>query len=191
MSTAPTPTPQKTGTWLRWILGFAGVALLLLVVGGLVLTGLFVRGVGVNPRDQQVEVRTPVGDFSVSSTPARDVGLPIYPGATLVEKGANVELGLPEDQRVGITAVHYRSSDRLDKVDAWYRGRLGPEFKRETGDKEVKITVPRGHATVREAKTEGVAYVAEDHDVVQVVAIEAKARGVEIALLRIGKRETQ
>ena len=184
MSTAPTPTPRRTGRWLWWILGFAGVALVLSVVGALVLVGFFVKSVRVSQREQQVEVRTPVGEFRVSSEPARSVGLPVYPGATLVESGKNVEMALPRDQRIGLAVVHYRSSDALEKVDAWYRAHLGPEFKRDTGDKDGKIVV---HGVT----TEGVAYVAENNDLVRVLALSEKATGVEIALLRIGKREAQ
>ena len=184
MSTAPAPTPPKSGTWLWWILGFAGVAVVLLIVGGLLIAGFFLKGLRVSPREQRVEVRTPVGEFAVSKTPAREIGLPVYPGATLVESGKSVELTLPEDQAVGIAAVHYRSSDSLEKVDAWYRARLGPEFKRDTGDKEGKI-----HA--HGVNVEGVAYVAEDDDLVRLVALTKRGSGVEIGLLRIGKRERQ
>ncbi len=185
MSSAPMPpTPRKSGNWLWWILGIAGAAVVLLLVCGLLIAGLFVKSIRVRPREHEVAVRTPAGDLTVSSTPARGVGLPVYPGAALVESGKNIELALPEDKTVGIMVAKYRSSDSLDKVAAWYRARLGPEFKRETGDKEGRIRV---HGVM----TEGVAYVAEDDDLARVVAISEKFAGVEIALLRIGKREAQ
>ena len=44
MSTAPASTPPKSGTWLWWILGFAGVAIVLLIVGGLLIAGFFLKG---------------------------------------------------------------------------------------------------------------------------------------------------
>lgn len=185
MSTAPMPpAPPKSGNWLWWILGFAGAALILCIVGGLVIAGLVVKNVRVGHKEQQVEVSTPVGDFSVTSTPAEDVGLPVYPGATPVESGKNVELGLPEEQGVGIAAAKYRSSDPLGKVDAWYRAHLGPEFRRETGDRH-------GNIRVHGIMTEGVAYVAEKGDGVRVVAMSKKLGGIEIALLRIGQRVAQ
>ncbi len=184
MSTAPTPTPPKGGAWLWWILGFAGVAVVLLIMSGLLIAGFFLKGLRVSPREQRVEVRTPVGELAVSKTPAGEVGLPVYPGATLVESGKSVELSLPEDQAVGIAAVHYRSSDSLEKVDAWYHARLGPEFKRDTGDTEGKI---RAHGV----SAEGVAYVAEDHDLVRLVVLTKRGSRVEIGLLRIGERERQ
>ncbi len=185
MSTAPMPpTPQKGGNWLWWILGFAGAAVILFIVGGLLIAGLIVRNVRVGHKEQRVEVRTPVGDFSVASTPAKDVGLPVYPGAMPVESGKNVELGLPDEQGIGIAAAKYRSSDPVDKVDAWYRAHLGPGFRRETGDKN-------GNIRVHGIMTEGVAYVAEKGDDVRVVAISNKSGEVELALLRIGKRVAQ
>lgn len=185
MSTAPMPpAPRKSGEWLWWVLGFAGAALILLIVGGLAIARLVVKNVRVAHKGQQVEVATPVGDFSVTSTPAKDVGLPVYPGATPVEPGKNVELGLPEEEGVGIAAAKYCSTDPLGRVDAWYRGHLGPEFRRETGDKN-------GNIRVHGIMTEGVAYVAEKGDDVRVVAMSKKLGGIEIALLRIGKRMAQ
>jgi hypothetical protein len=178
------PAPGKSADWLWWILGFAGAAVILCIVGGLAIARLVVKNVRVGHKEQQVEVSTPVGDFSVTSTPVKDVGLPVYPGATPVESGKNVELGFPEEEGVGIAAVKYCSSDPLGKVDAWYREHLGPEFRRETGDKNGKIRV-HGIAT------EGVAYVAEKGDGVRVVAMSKKLAGIEIALLRIGKRMAQ
>jgi len=178
------PRPQRSGNWLWWILGFAGAGVVLLMVCGLVVAGLFVKSIRVRPKEHEVAIRTPAGDLTVSSTSASGVGLPVYPGATLVQSGKNVELALPEDKRVGIIVAKYRSSDSLGSVAAWYRARLGPEFKRETGDKEGRIRV---HGVM----TEGVAYVAEDDDLARVVAISEKFGRVEIALLRIGKREAQ
>lgn len=185
MSTTPTPTPGQKSNLLWWVLGLGAAAVVLLTVSGLLIANLFVKEIRVRGKNQQVEIRTPAGELTVSQSPASEVGLPVYPGAALVESGKNIEFSaLGEDQKVGLSAVKYRTSDPLEKVTAWYQGRLGPEFKRETGDKEGKIRV---HGV----ETEGVAYVAESDDLVRVVAISKKGPGVEIALLRIGKRETQ
>ncbi len=185
MSAAPVQTPGGKNNLLSWVLGLAAAAVVFLSVSGLLIANLFVKEIRFREKGKQVEIRTPAGDLTVSQGPTSVVGLPVYPGATLVESGKNVEFSAREDaQKVGMSVVKYRSSDLLEKVAAWYQARLGPEFKRETGDSEGKIRV---HGV----QTEGIAFVAEDHDLVRVVAISMKGPGVEIALLRIGAREPQ
>jgi len=123
----------------------------------------------------------------VSNTPTEGVGLPVYSGATLVEPAKNVELNFPGDHALGITVVQYRSSDSLDKVDAWYRERLGPDFERDgPGSKRGKL----GEHGV-DVGADGVSYVSEKGDLVRFVAIKKKGGGVEFGLGRIGKRERQ
>lgn len=183
MSTAPVQTPKGKSNLLWWVVGLAAAAVVLLSVSGLLVAKLFVKEIRIREKGKHVEIRTPAGGLTVSQGAVGETGLPVYPGATLVESGKNVEFGTPEeDQKVGLSAVKYRSSDPLEKVAAWYQARLGPEFKRDTGDSEGKIRV-------RGVQTSGIAYVAEDHDLVRVVAISKKGPGVEIALLRIGARQ--
>src|SRR5713226_8164007 len=161
MSTSPVPPPgagtgppgvppQKSSNALAWILGFAGVAVVLFVVGGLMIASFFVRSLRIDPRAHQVEVGTRAGKLTVAATEARDLGLPVYPGATMLTPGASLEFTAPEDEKVGFTTVGYHVSDPFEKVDAWYRERLGPAFKRDAGDREGKIRV---HGVM----TEGVA----------------------------------
>ena len=76
MATTPTPTPRKSASWLWWILGFAGIAMVFLVVGGLLIATYLVKSVRVNPKEQQVEVSTPLGEFKVGSTHTRAVVQP-------------------------------------------------------------------------------------------------------------------
>lgn len=185
MSTAPVQTPGGKSNLLWWVLGVSAAVVVLLSVSGLLIAKLFVKEIRIREKGKRVEIYTPAGGMTVSQGATGETGLPVYPGATLVESGKNVELGTPEeDQKVGLSAVKYRSSDPLEKVASWYQARLGPEFRRETGDNEGKIRV---HGV----QTKGIAYVAEDHDLVRVVAISKKDPGVEIALLRIGAREPQ
>ncbi len=195
MPTAPMQTPgpgagppqrpqRKRSNVLWWVLGLASVAIVLLVVGGLLLAGLFVKNVRVSEKGRQVQITTPAGELTVKQGAANSTGLPVYPGATLVERGGDVQISGPEESRVGITVVRYHSADPVEKVDAWYRERLGAEFKRDTGDAHGKIRVGG-------VMTEGVAYVSDRDDLVRFVAISKKNGGVEIALGRIGKQETQ
>ncbi len=187
MPTTPMQPLRKSSNWLWWLLGIAGAALVLLIVGGLLIAGIVLKNVRVNRASREVEISTPAGDVQVRNTPTKDAGLPVYPGAVLDEPGNNVELNFPGEQSLGITVLQYRSSDSLAKVDAWYRERLGSDFERDgPGSKHGKLD-ERGVIVGRD----GVAYVSEKGDLVRFVAIKKKGGGVEIRLGRIGKREAQ
>jgi hypothetical protein len=80
-----------------------------------------------NGKDKKVQVDTPFGGIHVNTnqTTATDLGLPVYPGATMVEdkehsKSADVHLGFGEFQ-LRVRAVSYETSDPQDKVMAFYR----------------------------------------------------------------------
>ena len=188
MSTTPVPAPQKKSNLLWWLLGFAAVAIAFVMVTGLVLTNLVVKNVRVGERNKQVEISTPAGDLTLSAAGrVKDVGLPIYPGATLAKSGGSVELTMPHEEKVGVSAVHYRTSDPLEKVDAWYGTKLVPEFKRE-GPKVRKAKV----AVVGvEVNSDAVTYVSDRGDSARLVVLERTAGGVNIALARFGAKEAQ
>ena len=132
MSTAPVPPPPRKSNLLWWLLGIAGAAIALAIACGLILSSLVVKSVRVEEKNKRVEIRTPAGNLTVTATDkVRDVGLPVYPSAALADSGGSVALTTPQDESVGASALHYRSSDSIDKIDAWYSARLGPEFKRE------------------------------------------------------------
>jgi hypothetical protein len=78
-------------------------------------------------KEKKVQVETPFGGIHVNTdqTTASDLGLPVYPGATVVQdkdnnKSADVHLGFGEFQ-LRVRAVSYESSDSQDKVMAFYR----------------------------------------------------------------------
>ena len=83
-----------------------------------------------NGQDKQVDIRTPMGGIHVSKDVSpEDVGVVIYPGATLREKGngedksANVNLsGFGYGLRV--VALEYESKDAPEKVVAFYKDQL-------------------------------------------------------------------
>ncbi len=185
MSTTPVPAPRRKSNALWWILGGIGLLVVLLIISGLMLAGLIVKNVRVQKAGQQVEISTPAGQITINKPATRSVGLPIYPGATLIESGGNVELATPQNERVGLLILHYRASDSQDKVDAWYRAHLGPEFERdESGSKHGSIKVHGANVG-----SSGVAYVSDKDDLVRFVAISQKDGGVEITIGRIGKQE--
>lgn len=184
MSTTPTPTPQRNNL-LWWLLGLLVAGIVILGVGGVLAARFFLRSVHVS--QDRVEVQTPIGEIKVAKNVAADPGLPVYPGAAMVEPGATVELTAPNDEGIHVTAAHYRTSDTLEKVDAWYREHLGPEFEREGAGKAER----KKNIFGIQVKSDDVAFISEKNDLVRVVAIEKRMAGVEIALARIGKRETQ
>lgn len=84
-----------------------------------------------NGRDKNVKIDTPLGGLHVRSgnTSAADVGLPVYPGATIApdkdgDKSADVHLGFGEWQ-LRVKVVNYRTADAQDKVLAFYQKALG------------------------------------------------------------------
>jgi hypothetical protein len=83
-----------------------------------------------NGQEKQVDISTPMGGIHVSKQVSpEDVGIAVYPGATLKEKGkgenksANVNLsGFGYGLRV--IALEYESRDSPDKVVAFYKDQL-------------------------------------------------------------------
>ncbi len=190
MSTTPVPPPQKQTNWLVWILGIGAVAIVLFVLGGLMVAGFIVRGLRVDRAGRQVQVSTPAGEITVRQGRLTEVGLPVYPGATLAEPGASVEFTPSEEvaaEKVGVNGVKYHTTDSLEKVDAWYRERLGPDYERE-GPGGKRVHVRMGGITI---ESDDIAYVHEKDDLVHLIAIKRRGTGAEIALVRIGKQETQ
>ncbi len=144
MSTAPLSTPPKKSNTLIWVLGFLGAGLVLVVLCGLFVAGVVLKNLHISEKNQEVKIRTPGGEITVTKTVATlsEIGLPLYPGAQPVASGADIQISTSDDEGVGITAAHFRSADSLDKVDAWYRERLGNEFEREgRGSKKITIGI--------------------------------------------------
>jgi hypothetical protein len=189
MSSAPTPQ-QKNNQVVWWILGIVGGGIALMVVLGLMVAGVVMHHVKVRENAGKVEIETPVGAIRVNSDDAHPTGLPVYPGATKVKsEGAAVELSAKDGGAVGIATEKYESSDNLEKVSAWYAQKLGPSYKREKhheGSHE-GFHNPRGFNT----NDADVVYVNDTGDGARVIALKNESSGVEIMLLRAGKKEIQ
>ncbi len=182
----PPAQPQKSNVVL-WVLGILAAAVVLFGLGAFIAVTYVARAVQVNQAGNKVEIQTPVGSIKASKDAAPDTGLPVYPGSTVSESGADVELGVPDEETVKITAAHYRTIDPIGKVDAWYAERLGDEFKREGPGVHLKKKDVIG----TQLKSDDIAFVSEKGDFVRVVALKKQFNGVEIVLLRIGKSESQ
>lgn len=84
-----------------------------------------------NGEDKQVDISTPVGGIHVSKgVDVAEVGLPVYPGATLKQEGlrgddksANVNIS-GFGYGLKVVALEYQSDDAPDKVLAFYRAQL-------------------------------------------------------------------
>ncbi len=83
-----------------------------------------------NGEDKQVDINTPMGGIHVSKeVNPEDVGIAVYPGATLKEKGngedksANVNLS-SFGFGLKVVALEYESKDSPDKVVAYYKDQL-------------------------------------------------------------------
>ena len=83
-----------------------------------------------NGQDKQVDIRSPLGGIHVGKgVNPDDVGIAVYPGATLKEKGngedksANVNLS-GFGYGLKVVALEYESTDSPDKLVAFYKDQL-------------------------------------------------------------------
>jgi hypothetical protein len=179
--------PQRRGNnavW--WILGIVAGGIVVMVLFGLALAGLFIRNLRVHNQGNNVEIQTPVGAIKVNKDVPRATGLPVYPGATTAgnDNNARVELSAG-DGGVGFAVEHFTTSSNLDQVDAWYGHRLGSSFRREE-----KLSRHPIHGVTVDADTD-IAFVDDRGDGARVVALTKKGDGVDIVLFRAGKKEAQ
>ncbi|MFZ3217317.1 MAG: hypothetical protein WA192_14765 [Candidatus Acidiferrales bacterium] len=180
------PQRRRSSTAVWWILGIVAGGIVVMVLFGLALAGLFIHNFRVQNQGNKVEIETPVGAIKVDKDAARSAGLPVYPGAKSSgeDKGASVELS-SGDSGVGVAVEHYSTPDNLEKVNAWYAQRLGSSFRRE-----VNLSSHPIHGVIVNADAD-VAFVDDRGDGARVVALTKKADGVEIVLVRAEKKEAQ
>src|SRR5215469_2161588 len=113
----------------RTKLGFSGVASIAAAILLLSACSVNVRK-DQNGQDKQVDISSPVGGIHVSKgVNPEDVGIALYPGATLKEKGngenksANVNLS-SFGFGLKVVALEYESNDSPEKVIAFYKDQL-------------------------------------------------------------------
>ena len=133
---------------------------------------------------EMIEIETPAGSLRVNGDQLHATGLPVYPGAKpMKSQGSNVEFAADSGAGIGISNEKYITLGDLDVVSAWYQQRLGAGYQRE----EKGSGNHRDHVS----SDADVAYVYEKGDNVRVVALTKKSNGIEIELVRIGKKEVQ
>lgn len=179
----PRPAEERKSTLLWWVLGLLLTALIVLTLGGLLVVRYLARNVEVIQSGDRVEVRSPIGNINVDKNAGDPTGLPKYPGADLFEPGASVELESPAEETVVIIAAKYRTPDELQKVDDWYREKLGTDFQREGRGMMNRKKEIFGI----EVRADDVAYVAEKNDELRIVTLRLVDGKTEIAHVRIGQ----
>lgn len=184
MNMAP---PRRDNNAVWWILGIVVGGIVIMIVFGVALAGMFLHRVHVIGTDKNVDIQTPVGELKVNTDSVHSTGLPVYPGAVHSDeknKNAQIELNAG-DSGVGIAVENYTTGDSLDQVTAWYQRHLSASFKREN-PQAVKF-----HDDDSVDHHADVAFVDDRGDGARVVALTKKDEGVGISLVRVGKRETQ
>ncbi|HXE76487.1 MAG TPA: hypothetical protein VNN18_12755 [Candidatus Xenobia bacterium] len=196
----------------NWFQSERGGALkvILLILAGLLLLVMIAAVIGVQmlreyvkfdlwEREDKVAVSTPVGEFSLESAgdAARRLRLPVYPGATPTGDGIAMKMRADvDDQPAGfsLAMAKFFSTDSIDKIDAWYRRELGPEFIREKGrvvehdpgESGDKWAVPKV-----EPGGSDIVYKYERKDHVRVVTLVRKGSQVGITLMEVHPVEGQ
>jgi len=185
-ATIPPQRQPRSNNAVWWILGIVAGGIVVMVLFGLALAGLFIRNLRVHNQGNNVEIQTPVGAIKVNKDAPRASGLPVYPSAKPGENDNNAKVDLSNDEGgVGIAVEHFVTSDSLDQVDKWYAHRLGSSFRREENHDHKPI-----HGVTVDSDTD-LAFVDDHGDGVRVVALTKKDDGVDIVLFRAGKKEAQ
>jgi len=186
MSSAPVSPRQRRNAAL-WCLGILAAGVIVMFLFGVTIAGLFIHRLSVRDSGRSVEIQTPVGDINVNKA-ERATGLPAYPGATpsTDSKGGSVEV-TANGSGVGIATEVFDSKDPIDFVQAWYKKRLGADFRLET-----RKDAPDAHANdLFKAGDHDLAFVDDRGDGARIVALKMTPNGTRITLLRVGKREAQ
>src|SRR5580658_4982153 len=183
---AAIPPRRRGNNAVWWILGIVAGGIVVMVLFGLALAGLFIRNLRVHNQGNNVEIQTPVGAIKVNKDVPRASGLPVYPGAKSAGNDNNAKVELSnEDGGVGIAVEHFATSDSLDQVDTWYAHRLSSSFRREENLSHHPI-----HGVTVDSDTD-IAFVDDHGEGARVVALTRKGGGVDIVLFRAGKKEAQ
>ena len=124
---AATPAPPiGSGNGLKVVLIVIGAVILIGIIGmvSLTLVGLHIaRRTHVRQNGDSVKVETPFGTMESSKDPdqaAKDLGVDIYPGATVQKDGNSVATF----GGMRTVTASFESSDSVDKVCSFYRAKF-------------------------------------------------------------------
>ncbi len=193
MSTTPQPPmyspaqPPRRNNAIWWILGIVAAGIIVMFLFGVTLAGLFIHHLKVQNSGDKVDIQTALGSLSVNKGGPHATGLEVYPGASPSpdNKGASVNFSA-NDTNVGMATEQYQTKDPIDFVEAWYKKRLGPDFRLETNHGDADHA--SGHVVIND---NDVAFVDDHHNGARVIALKKNSEGTEITLVRVGAKETQ
>jgi len=180
---APPVPPRPSSNVVPIVLLSTGLIMLICVLAVWAGLRFIAHGVQVSvsdlgPTHKAVSIKTPVGAIQVNKSGEVNeatLGLPVYPGAVRMSKddSAAVVVGLPGGNGLQLAAAKYKTPDSIEKVKAFYQGRIGWEVtKYRERDHEGK--------TVFEIKM---------GDNVKVVALKDESDGTRIELVHISAGE--
>ena len=152
-----------------------------------------------NGDDKQVDINTPVGGIHVSKeVNPEDLGIAVYPGATLKEKGngedksANVNLS-SFGFGLKVVALEYESKDSPDKVVAYYKDQLkkyGDVLVCHTASMNVNAGIRKHDGDSHELTCEGsgghnIELKVGTRENQHIVAVESSGRGSNFSLVYV------
>jgi hypothetical protein len=152
-----------------------------------------------NGEDKQVDISTPVGGIHVSKgVNPEEVGIAVYPGATLKEKGngddksANVNLS-SFGYGLKVVALQYESKDSPEKVVAFYKDQLkkyGDVLVCHTARMNVNAGTWKHHESSNELTCEGdnghnIELKVGTRENQHIVAVEPSGRGSNFSLVYV------
>jgi hypothetical protein len=182
----PVPPPRQNVT--LWILAAIGILLVCLMFAGLLILHM-VRGtnLSVGRNGQGVEIKVP-GGMTIHAGEGASTGLPVYSGAATQSKSGGVEITSANGTQAGVSGETYVTSDSMEKVDDWYRGRLDKDFQRE-GPGPTDLTVK---GTIVHVESGEIAYISQTGPAIMIVSLKRGADGgTKIDLARMGRSEAQ
>ena len=178
-----------------WSLGIASLA----------LASLFLSACSVNVKkenngqEKQVDISTPMGGIHVSKDVSpEDVGIAVYPGATLKDKGngenksANVNLS-SFGYGLRVVVLEYQSNDAPEKVVAFYKDQLtkyGSVLVCHTAGFDMNADIKRSDGSSHELTCQGdhghnVELKVGTQENQHIVAIEPSGSGSNFSLVHV------
>lgn len=167
------------------------LTLLALVLGVLPLAACNVS-VREGERGDEVDVHSPLADISVRENAAPDTGLPVYPGATPVKKGddvegANVSVNIPFVD-ISVAAATYESAAAPQAIVEFYREAMRGygevvecrgeiDFERRGGSRAPVCTEARSDGEIQLAVGAG-----DDH---RLVSVKPRGGASEFAVVHV------
>ena len=143
-------------------------------------------------RDKDVDIRTPLGDMSLSSTAVPDTGLPVYPGAQpFRERDEDGNANVRIDSwlfDLDVAAAKFRTPARPEQVVEFYRGEMATlgEVVECRGEIDFKGRDGHQHAVCdpefMERDTQLVVGTGNNH---RMVVVTPRSGGAQFSIVRI------